>query len=269
MATGDRADVRARLRTLLPPWFPDVAPVLDGLLAGPAEALAWVHDLVVYAQLQTRIRTATDRWLDLIAADFFGPRIRRRQGQGDASFRARILVELFRERATRAGIAKVVRDLTGRAPIIFEPARPADTGAYGPGPGGDGIGRRLGYGVAGAYGSLLLRDQSFVTAFRPTTSGIPFVAGYGIPVGGYGAPSQISYASLDMIEGAITDADIYAAIDSAAAAGTIVWTRILSSESDLDAAFGLPGPDEGFAYLVDADGLPLFDAAGEYPTVPA
>ncbi len=33
-------------------------------------------------------------------------------------------------------------------------------------------------------------------------------------------------ASLSQIQGAVTDADIYAAIDSVKPVGTVVWTRI-------------------------------------------
>ena len=124
-----------------------------------------------------------------------------------------------------AGLVKVLQDLTGRTPIIFEPQRPMDTGCYG--------GPLIGYGMAGGYGSLLLPCQAFVTAFRPTGSGIPNVAGYGGSAGtpgpgGYGAASQLEYASMTMIQGAVTDADIYAAVDSVKAAGTTLWTRISS-----------------------------------------
>jgi hypothetical protein len=138
-------------------------------------------------------------------------------------------MNLFRERGTRYAIHRVLEDLTGRTPKIFEPTRPADTGGY-------GEPRGLAYGVAGGYGSLLLPYQGFVVAYRPTGTGIPNVAGYGLAnygttsggPGGYGVASQIQYASLDMIQGAITDDDIYAAIDSVNPAGIIAWTRIQS-----------------------------------------
>lgn len=228
MATGDQADVLARLKSTLPKWFGDSNPILDGLLQGLAWAGAFVYSLYAYAKLQTRIKTATDGWLDLIAADFFGTTLLRQTNQSDASFRARIIINLFRERATRAGIIKVLEDLTGRTPTVFEPMRPADTGCYG--------GPTLGYGMAGGYGSMLLPFQCFVDAYRPTSTGIPDVSGYGLAnygatyggPGGYGVASQIEYASLDMIQGAVTDADIYSAIDAVKPAATIIWTRINS-----------------------------------------
>lgn len=228
MATGDQQDVLARLKAVLPHWFGDSNPILDGLLAALAWAAAFVYSLWAYARLQTRILTATDGWLDLIAADFFGSALQRQSGQSDSSFRARIIINLFRERATRASIARVLEDLTGRTPRIFEPMNPADTGAYG--------GPFIGYGSAGGYGSLLLPFQCFVDAYRPTSTGIPNVGGYGLAnygatnggPGGYGVASQIEYASLDMIQGAVTDADLYAAVDSVKPAATIIWTRINS-----------------------------------------
>ncbi|HHW4682388.1 MAG TPA: hypothetical protein ACQGQI_04225, partial [Xylella sp.] len=91
---------------------------------------------------------ATDGWLDIIATDFFGSSLRRKSGQSDASFRNRLLIHLFRERATRNGLVKVLTDLTGRTPVIFEPQRPLDTGSYG--------GPLIGYGQAGGYGSMRL-----------------------------------------------------------------------------------------------------------------
>lgn len=222
MATGDQQDVYRRLRGYLPPWFGDEAdtPLINGVLNGLAYVGAYVYGLLSYARLQTRIKTATDGWLDMIAADFFGDALPRGANQSDESYRGRILINLFRERATRAGLIKVLQDLTGRTPIVIEPTRPADTGAYG--------GPAIGYGVAGAYGSMVMQYQAFVTAFRPTGSGIPLIAGYGVSTGGYGQASRASYASLSMIQGSVTDADIYAAIDSVKPVGTTIWTRITS-----------------------------------------
>lgn len=218
MATGDQQDQFQRIKALIPKWFSDDTPVLDALLRGFAYAKSFVYGLIVYAALQTRIKTATDGWLDMIAADFFCSSLLRKSGQSDASFRNRIIINLFRERATRNGLVRVLTDLTGRAPVVFEPQRPLDTGSYG--------GPLIGYGVAGGYGSMLLPFQAFVTAYRPTSTGIPNVAGYGVSTGGYSRASQAEIASLNMIQGAVTDDDIYAAIDSVKPVGTTIWTRI-------------------------------------------
>lgn len=218
MATGDQNDVFLRIKAVLPRWFGSTAPFLDALLQGLASASAFVYSLYAYTKLQTRIKTATDGWLDMIAADFFGTTLRRSANQSDASFRAKIIVNLLRERGTRNAIIRVLTDLTGRAPKIYEPQRPFDTGAYAM--------PNSGYGVAGCYGSLLIPYQAFVVAYRQSSSGIPYVAGYGVSTGGYGVASRADYASITDVVGAISDADIYEAIDTVKPAGTTVWTRI-------------------------------------------
>ena len=222
MATGDQQDIFARIRGYLPRWFGDAAqsPILNGLLQGLAYSGAYVYGLYAYAKQQTRILTATDGWLDMIAADFFGLSVRRKTGQSDASFRANIVANLFRERGTRNAIIRVLTDLTGRPPTIIEPSRPADCGAY--------DAPNSGYGMAGAYGQVSLTYQAFVQAYRPLGSGIPNVAGYSIVTAGYSVPSQGEYVDASMSSNTVSDADIYAAIESVRPAASIIWTRISS-----------------------------------------
>jgi hypothetical protein len=216
---GDQANILARIKALLPfRWFPDSTPVLDALLSGPAWALAQIYALIQYAKLQTRIATATDGFLDLISYDFFGTSLLRRLQETDSAFRTRILATLFRPKATRQGMIDALVNLTGRTPVIFEPARPLDTGGYGV---------ACGYGVAGGWGSLQYPAQAFITAFRPAGSGIPNVAGYGSSYGSYGGGFSM-WASLAQITGAVTDADIMATIDATKAAGTRMWVRLQS-----------------------------------------
>lgn len=221
MARTDEAGMLARMRAHLPrDWFPDDAPALDAVLAAPAWALAWAHSLHLWARRQLRLQTASGSWLDAWAADFLGARVRRRKGQGDESFRRRVGVELFRERATRAGLFGVLLDLTGRPPDIFEPARIGDTGAW-------GVARTMGYGTAGRYGSRLHPGQAFITALRPLDLGVPYAGGYGLPAAGYrigGTQWAGATASAD----AVTDADITEAIAASLPAGTVAWTRILA-----------------------------------------
>ncbi len=215
--TGDVDDMMRRLKAVLPPrWFPDATPLLDGLLAGLADSAAWLYGLLQTVRAQTRIATASGAFLDMIAQDFLGARLVRGVAQSDAAFRARIGRELLRERGTRPALIGVLSDLTGRAPVVFEPARPADTGAWG---------IATGYGVAGAWGSLSLPFQCFVTAFRPAGIGIATVSGWGAPAGGYGV-GAIEYAGLSMVEGQVTDADIDAAIAGVMPVAAIAWTRI-------------------------------------------
>ncbi len=217
--TGDRVDMAARLRAVLPPrWFSDTAPVLEGVLAGIAEIWARMYALLEAVRRQTRIVTAEATFLDMISADLFGLRLRRRGGEEDVAFRARILKEILRERGTRAAVISVLLDLTGRMPLVFEPARPADTGGWQ---------IAAGYGVAGGWGSLALPQQCFVTALRPVGQGIGIVAGWGVPVGGWGV-GNCAYGSLAEIAGRVTDADIAEAVAQVMPAATIAWLRIAS-----------------------------------------
>jgi hypothetical protein len=219
MAIGDSENILGRLKALIPPtWFDDENPIRDAILTSCATALSWCYSLYLYAQLQTRIATATDGWLDIAAYDFFGTNLQRKNGQSDDLFRNTIKTNLFRERGTRKAINDILEDLTGKTPFIFEPARPADTGAYG--------GPTLGYGAAGGYGSLSLPYQAFVTAYRPDGAGIPYIAGYSSTPSGYSVASRGEYASQTMITGSVTDSQIYAAIASVKMEGTIVWVRL-------------------------------------------
>jgi hypothetical protein len=167
---GSPGDIAARLRAALPlHWFADDAPVLDAVLAGLGDGWARLYQMLQVVRRQSRIGRADGAMLDMIAGDFFGAWLGRRPGQGDDPFRATILRELLRERATRAGLAAALADLTGREPQIFEPSRPADTGAWG---------LAAGYNAGGGYGSLALPFQCFVRARRPPGAGIASVAGY-------------------------------------------------------------------------------------------
>jgi len=191
---GDTADMLRRLRMVLPArWFADDAPVLDGVLTGFAATAAWAYSLLDSVRQQARISTATGAFLDIAATDFFGSRIVRRAGQSDAALRATMLREMFRPRATRQALAAGVQDATGRLPDIFEPSRPADTGAW------NGA---CGYGTVGRWGSLAMPNQVLLTAYRP------------LP----GSPTW----------GTVSDFDILATAAAAAPIATIVWTRIES-----------------------------------------
>lgn len=216
---GSQGDMVARLRAVLPArWFADDTPVLDGLLAGLGQAAATSYALLAYARTQTRMATASGLWLDLLAGDWFGNRLTRRGGEADTQLRARIRQELLRERGTRAALAAQVTQLVGKPPAIFEPARPADTGAWG---------MACGYGVAGGWGSLALPFQCFVTVRRPHGAGIAMVDGYCGSLGGYGI-GAIEYASAGLLAGSVSDADIMAAIAGVMPTAAIAWTRIVS-----------------------------------------
>ena len=224
MATGDQADIVLRLRAVWPArWFPDTAPgaasntpVLDALLAGVANVWAQVFSAVRYATRQARIATASDVFLDMIGVDFFGTAMPRQQSESDAHYRARLQAAMLQPRGTRAALVQVLVNLTGRTPLIFEPARPPDTGAWGV---------ACGWGDTGGWGSLAMPFQCLVTAFRPQGGGVSIVAGWGVPAGGWGG-GAIEYASPSMESEDVSDAQIAATVAGVMPVATIAWMRI-------------------------------------------
>jgi hypothetical protein len=196
---------------------------LDSVLNSISAGWAGQFDLLCYTRAQTRIGTAFGTWLDLIAWDYFGHRVRRWLLETDVAFRGRIKIELLRDRCTRAAIYDLLSDLTGRPPIIFEPTVPSDTGAYGSlissGPG------VIGYGTSGGWGSLSLPFQVLVRAFRPVTPGVAMVNGWGSGVGGFGI-GQSAYIDLAMNSVHVSDSELYQDVCRTAPAGTIVWMSI-------------------------------------------
>lgn len=219
----------ARLKIELPDrWFPDVTPVLDALLSGLAAAWVIIYGQLQYTLKQTRIATATDTWLDLIAADFFGPALMRKATEGDVQFSARIRAALLQPKGTRAAIIANLTALTGRVPDVFEPSLASDTGGYGST--GMTVGTGLAYNAAGGYGSLALPFQGFITAYRHVGGGVANVAGYylgsGWAGGGYGV-GAIEYASPSMVRAAITDTDMLNTVNTTRPAATIAWINIV------------------------------------------
>lgn len=218
MSVGDQTDMLGRLKKLLPlGWFGDSNPVRDALLWGYAQALSWGFSLYLYAKNQTRIKTASDGWLDMIGLDFFGSNLLRLSGQTDASYLNRILINIFRERGTRRGMDQVLFDLTGRHPLIIEPARPVDCGC---------LGITLGLGVAGPLGSTSCPYQAFVTAYRPTGNG---AANWpGIATNWFGLSQTSGLLPATQLFPSVSDADIVAAIEATKMYGSTIWYRIAS-----------------------------------------
>jgi hypothetical protein len=221
--TGDKDDIIWRIRSVIPTgWFADQSPVLDALLAGFAASWCGLYALANYALKQTRIGTSSHFWLDLSAFDFFGPALRRLPGQSDESFRGYIQGNLLREKATRRSVISTVESLTGRTPLVFEPAYGRDTGFYSTaGCPLDG----LVYNVCGGWGSLLLPYQIFITAYRPNLVGVAFVSGWGCPSGAYGAGS-IEYGDILSMEDQVSNAKIRETISDVLPVSVIAWTRI-------------------------------------------
>lgn len=218
MATGDQNDMFGRLKSLLPiGWFGDSNPIRDAALWGYAQALSWGYTLYLYAQAQTRIKTATDSWLDLSALDFFGNNLLRYSGQSDDSYKNRILINIFRERTTRHGMEKVLFDLTGRKPVIIEPARPKDVGS---------LGVNMWLGASGALGSVVTPYQAFVTVYRPT--GGSAANWPGIATNWFGLSQTSGLVPATQLSPQVSDADIVAAIEATKPFATTIWYRISS-----------------------------------------
>ena len=221
MATGS-TDYAARIRALLPArWFGDNTPVLNSVLQGLAAGWMKIDEFLTYTAAQTRISTATDRWLDFAATDYFGHRIRRRRNEPDRHFRTRIILEINREKCTRSALSQCLMDLTGTAPDLFEPANPADTGGYG----GSSV-FAMGYGVSGRWGSTQLPFQVFVSATRAAPEGIALVNGWAGRFGGFGGGLSAYGSGLPGAASA-TDEEIYQAVAGIAPAGTTIWVALM------------------------------------------
>lgn len=246
---GQIPDILNRLRATLAPWFPDPpqAPVLTSVLTSKADQFAFVYQYLLFANQQTRIKTATGGWLDLIAWDFFGARFLRRSGEPDASFSARIAKELLRPRQTRAAIVQMIMDLVGTAPQLQEAWNPGDWSCYGV------AASQSGYGMGPGYGSLQYPNQVFITTLTLPGSGVPYVAGYGAPNwGGYGAVGSYSaYADISQVVGALTPAELYARIAQTVAAGITAWVDIVGQFTP-----PIPGPSAGSGSMTKATQAP-------------
>ena len=207
-----------RLKALLPAqWFQDATPVLDTVLSGVGKGLSDVYDLTVYAKLQTRISTATDLFLDLIAFDFFGGTLPRRTGESDPAFRTRIQTQLLLERGTRKGLRIALETLTGRTPMIFEPRNTADAGGYN---------RRSFYNGGSRFGAIL-PFQVFVIAYRPVAQLGGKFSAFNTAPAAFNS-KKASYGNLAQSTAAVTDQDILNLIDAVKPVGTIVWVQIQS-----------------------------------------
>lgn len=209
---GDIADLAARLKAQIPiSWFKS-SPKFDATLQGPAWALSTIYSQITYAALQTRIATATDGYLDLIANDFFGTNLPRLTNETDGNYRTRILANLFAKGPRRADMSGVLTLITGRKPDIFEPSNTNDSGGW------DGA-FYWDTGV-GRWGDPM-PFQSLVTAYRPITSAqsLGELDSWRWSWDSYGAWSDQQITS-------ITDAAIIAAVESTRMTGSIVWLRI-------------------------------------------
>jgi len=216
--TGDVDDMTGRLQAVLPArWFGGTTPVLNALLTGLAAAWSGLYGLLQSVAAQARIATAFGIFLDMASLDYFGGALPRAAGESDAAFSLRIRANLLAPRATRAALVVALTNLTGRAPVIFEPLNASDTGGYNAG--------TLGYGVAGGYGCASLPFQFFVTGYRPNATPISNASGYGVGPGGYDA-APMFYGTLENLPAAVTDSDIYAAAAAVLPTASTAWMNL-------------------------------------------
>ncbi len=222
----DAATFATRLRSLLPKgWFSDDAPILGALLGGFAEPWAWLSQTLAYVGSQTRIETASDGWLDLIGADFFGSSLQRRFDEADETYKRRVKSNILTDAGTRQSLIDGVERLTGSSAQIFEPSNCSDTGGYGDfNTASRSVGRGFAYGSAGGWGSLKLPYQVFITIITEPEPGEPMPIGYGGSGGGYSAGSFV-YNSLSQVPGGMTDDEIRQVVRRFLPINCIAWLR--------------------------------------------
>ena len=216
MATGDAADFQQRIIGVLPRWFGDVSssPVVSGLIGASAYVFAQVYSLLAYVRLQTRIRTATDGWLDLASQDYFGNALPREGNEADTAFRARILATLFPQRVTRPGMLGALTVLTGTPPVLFEPWRPADCFVLGY--------SSLGIGQLGSY---QMPAQAFISVTLPSGNGGAGIAGLGSNYAGLGS-GWLALPGASQLAGSVSAQDVYDTVNAFKAEGTTMWVEI-------------------------------------------
>ena len=214
---GDTNDMLGRLKQVLPArWFADVTPILDALLTGLASAWSGLYALLSYVKAQSRIATATGIFLDIASVDYLGDALPRRVAEADAVYSQRIRDNLLKPSATRASLVQTLTNLTGRAPVVFEPLNATDTGGYN---------INLGYNTAGGYGSANLPYQFLLTAYRPNSTPVSNAGGYSVGPGGYNN-APIFYADTTEFAGTVSDSEIYATIAAVLPTSSIAWTQI-------------------------------------------
>jgi hypothetical protein len=224
---GDLNDIVNRLWSALPKrWFAEQSPNLTTVLTCIATPWVWLYNFILYVRLQTRLVTATEDWLDLIANDYFGRKLQRKPGEADFAYRARIQNALLQGAATRVAVSSGIEKLVGTRPNIFEPANCMDTGSYGAINGHPQLtATGLAYGRVGGWGSLELPLQFFISTTRPPVPGVGMLAGYGTSYGGYGEGS-ISYVDLSLLPGQVTDRDIQTTLSDLLPINAVAWLKI-------------------------------------------
>lgn len=215
--TGDSNDLISRLQRWLPQgWFPTRAGTrIYAILSGFASLLSTLYGWAIYLRLQTRIATATDGFLDLASADYFGSLLPRLTAETDTLFSGRIRREVVRDKLTRNAIDKLLFEMTGQHPVITELERGADCLAW-----------RGRYGWrTGAMSSIAGRYAVFIKTIHAGVFGINTGA-WRNPNAAWRVPTFV-YADPSMVTGTgFTDHQLLDALDRIRAAGVTYWVII-------------------------------------------
>jgi hypothetical protein len=202
------------------------------------QQLQFVYQGMQYALKAQRLAGETSPELDNASLDYFGSvvgplsvlALPRKAGQSDSSYLSQISSRLLARGVTRDNIIADVKAFSGAILTLFEPRRPADTGAYGTGQ--EAVFQNLAYNVAGGYGSLELPYQAFGQISAVPGLLVPNVMGYYPPaptfpspptaLGGYGV-GAISYINASGSSTTPTQAQIFEYISDLILAGTVLW----------------------------------------------
>lgn len=217
---GTQQDFAQRLAGLLPAgWYPAAQvgdgtnPVLDATLLAAGGALAQLWTLLTYVQTQTRLGTATEANLDVIARDFLGSEIVRKASESDDEFRGRIRQAIFAPRVTREALSQNIEALTGTKPTIVIPSSANDTGAWDT--------PHTAWDV-GLWGSEDMPRDVFVTVTLPPGGGVPNVMGW--DVGAWDTP-ETAWTDDSMAVVGISEQDVYDVINRTRPVNVRVWVR--------------------------------------------
>lgn len=206
-----RQQVVDRLFGYLPPWFADNNPVLNAFLQGAGTVFAFIYNDLLYAQMQTRIATASDEFLDFIGYDFYGDTLLRCPNESDNDYRERILSSLFQERATFSGMFTALQKLTGRDPIIWEAFN-----------GGNNYYNHAYYNHT--FAGFNAPYQAWITVYRPlpvVTNTTAFLNNTAF------ATAESYYGAASQSVSCISDEDILYTIDITKPSGTLMHVTIL------------------------------------------
>lgn len=224
MATGDQNDVVGRLFRWLPQgWFPSlVGTRIYALVSGAASLLASIYQMVAYTQLQIRLQTTTDGFLDLASFDYLGNNLPRLPGETDGTYSLRIRNEIVRQKLTRTAIDSLLFELTGQHPEITEAWRGADNMAW-----------RGRYGWrTGHYSGRNFRYRVFIKTIHAGVFGIA-TGGWRNPNAAWRVPTFV-YTDPSMTTGTgLTDDQLLDALNRIRAAGVTYWVWIADATPTL------------------------------------